>query len=180
MKNMVILVDDNDRQQGLMDKMEAHQKGRLHRAISVFIFNSKGEMLLQQRAATKYHSAGLWTNACCSHPFPGEEVAEAAQRRLNEEMGMDVDLIPLFQFRYTAAFDNGLSENELDHVFYGISNAKPKPNPLEVQEWRYISIHSLKKEMAQRPDEFTEWFKICLDQVLESIPTDLKQAKEDK
>src|SRR5687767_9845264 len=135
MSDQVILVNENDEQLGVMDKMEAHHKGVLHRAFSIFIFNTKGEMLLQQRAEHKYHSGGLWTNACCSHPAPGEETNDAAERRLQEEMGFSTSLVKVLDFTYRAEFDNGLVEHEFDHVYLGLYNGDIHPNPDEVQNY---------------------------------------------
>ena len=160
----VVLVDRDDNETGTMEKQEAHLKGVLHRAISVFIFNSKGELLLQQRAAGKYHSANLWTNTCCSHPRPGEGVRDAAVRRLYEEMGMKCDLKKLFSFIYEAPLDNNITEHEFDHVFTGISDELPVPDPLEVAAWRYISINELSTDLKAHPEKYTAWFKICFDQ----------------
>jgi isopentenyl-diphosphate delta-isomerase len=152
---------------GTMDKMAAHKTGTLHRAFSVFIFNSKGQLLLQQRAFDKYHSGGLWTNTCCSHPRLGEMNIDAAHRRLNEEMGMDCGLIELFQFSYRHEFENGLIEHEYDHVFMGVSDQLPLPDPAEVADFKYMDTDLLMFELFEQPDEYTAWFKICLDQVLE-------------
>jgi isopentenyl-diphosphate delta-isomerase len=152
---------------GTMDKMAAHRKGALHRAFSVFIFNSNGQLLLQQRALDKYHSGGLWTNTCCSHPKLGEFTLVAAHRRLREEMGMDCELTELFQFTYRHEFGNGLIENEYDHVFMGISDELPSPNPVEVSGFRYMDTDLLLFELFEQPDEYTAWFKICLEKVLE-------------
>lgn len=152
---------------GTMDKMAAHRSGTLHRAFSVFIFNSKGQLLLQQRALDKYHSGGLWTNTCCSHPRLGERTSDAAYRRLREEMGMECELTELFQFSYRHEFENGLIENEYDHVFMGISDELPLPNPDEVGDFRYIDTDLLLFELLEQPDKYTPWFKICLEQVLE-------------
>jgi len=152
---------------GTMDKMAAHRSGTLHRAFSVFIFNSKGQLLLQQRALDKYHSGGLWTNTCCSHPKLGEFTLDAAHRRLQEEMGMDCDLNELFQFSYRHEFDNGLIENEYDHVFIGISDELPLPNPAEVADFKYMDPDLLLFELVEQPADFTAWFKICLEKVLE-------------
>lgn len=159
----VVLVDEQDRETGTMEKMQAHLEGRLHRAISVFIFNSKKELLLQKRAAGKYHSPGLWTNTCCSHPRPGESVKQAARRRLMEEMGMETDLHRSFTFVYRAEFDNGLTEHEFDHVFTGKSDVAPQPADEEVQAWRYVNIDMLETEMKADPAQFTEWFRICYE-----------------
>lgn len=152
---------------GTMDKMAAHRSGTLHRAFSVFIFNSKGQLLLQQRALDKYHSGGLWTNTCCSHPKLGEFTLDAAHRRLQEEMGMDCELTELFQFSYRHEFDNGLIENEYDHVFMGINDELPLPNSAEVAGFRYVETDLLLFELFEQPDIYTPWFKICLEQVLE-------------
>ena len=152
-----------------MEKIEAHEKGLLHRAFSVFIFNEQGEMLLQQRAPGKYHSPNLWTNACCSHPAPGEEVSAAAHRRLKEEMGFDTELDKAFAFTYRAEFDNGLTEHEFDHVFAGRYNGPVNPDPLEVSRYRYINLRELRKEMQEQPGQFTEWFKIAYPRLEEYL-----------
>jgi isopentenyl-diphosphate delta-isomerase len=169
MKNQVVLVNENDDEIGLMPKLEAHQKGALHRAFSVFIFNTNGELLLQQRAYGKYHSEGLWSNTCCSHPFPNEGTLTGAKRRLNEEMGIQSPLYFLYSFRYEAAMENGLIEHELDHIFWAVSDETPRINPEEVLDYKYISPDDLRLDMKERPDLYTEWFKICLDDVLEKI-----------
>lgn len=161
----MILVDKDDRETGAMEKMEAHEKGILHRAFSVFIFNSKNELLLQQRALNKYHSAGLWTNTCCSHPRPGEETAVAAQRRLREEMGMEAELQFKTTFIYRTEFENKLVEHELDHVFVGHSELSPKINPLEVESYKWANVGEIKKRMASHPEEYTSWFKIAMDKL---------------
>jgi len=165
----VILVDEHDHEAGTMEKMQAHTEGRLHRAISVFVFNSKNELLLQRRAAGKYHSAHLWTNTCCSHPRPGEAVLDAATRRLKEEMGMVCTLKESFSFVYKAQLDNNLTEYEYDHVFTGISDAVPNPDNSEVAAWKYISISSLKLDIDLHPGNYTEWFKICLRDFAEKL-----------
>ena len=157
----VILVNEKDEQIGVMDKMEAHQKGVLHRAFSVFIFNAKAEMLLQQRAEHKYHSGGLWTNACCSHPTPGEATDVAAHRRLQEEMGFTTSLIKVFDFTYRAEFDNGLTEHEFDHVYIGMYNGDTHPNPDEVQAYIYKRMEDVNKEISEQPEIFTAWFHIA-------------------
>lgn len=157
-QNDIILVDENDNVTAYGSKQEVHQSGLLHRAFSVLIYNDKGEMLLQRRALNKYHSPGLWTNACCSHPFPGEGTAEAAARRLREELGFSCPLDYHGFFHYTAPFDNGLTENEIDHVFSGIWNQEIIPNPGEVCETRWVSLPDLKKWMNEKPGEFTVWF----------------------
>lgn len=165
----VVLVDEHDNEVGVMEKQEAHVQGALHRAISVFIFNSKNELLLQQRAGDKYHSALLWTNTCCSHPRQGEAVADAAVRRLQEEMGITCPLEKAFSFVYKADFDNGLTEHEYDHVFIGVSDSVPVPDSNEVASWKYISSAELKTSMADNPNEFTEWFRICIDNWQEQL-----------
>jgi len=169
MDEQVILVDEKDNPIGIMEKMEAHRKGALHRAFSVFIFNSQGELLLQQRAFNKYHSGGLWTNTCCSHPSPKERTIDAAHRRLREEMGMSCDLTHSFQFQYKAEFENGLIEHEVDHVFFGLSDSLPIPNPNEVESYQYKTLIDIQKDLHQNPRQFTPWFKVCFDQVREKI-----------
>src|SRR5690606_11027092 len=154
----VVLVNARDEAIGTAGKLEAHRKGLLHRAISVFVFNTKGELLLQRRAEGKYHSAGLWTNTCCSHPRENEDVAAAASRRLKEEMGMEAPLEHRFSFMYHAQFANGLQEHEFDHVFFGRSEATPQPDPEEVSEWRWASIGAIREELAADADRFTAWF----------------------
>ena len=162
-----MIVNNRGQALGTMDKMAAHRSGTLHRAFSVFIFNGKGQLLLQQRAFDKYHSGGLWTNTCCSHPRLGEMTLDAAHRRLQEEMGMDCELTELFQFSYRHEFDNGLIEHEYDHVFMGITDELPLPDPAEVASFRYMDNVLLGFEISENPDEFTAWFKICLEKVLE-------------
>ena len=166
MEEQVILVDKKDNVIGKAGKLEAHQKGLLHRALSVFIFNSKGEILLQQRAAHKYHTPTLWSNTACSHPRNNELLKHAAERRLKEEMGIDCNLYYAFNFLYRTKFSNELIENELDHVFIGFSDENPKPNPSEVKNYRYINSNDLMKEINENPNIFTPWFKICVDRVL--------------
>jgi isopentenyl-diphosphate Delta-isomerase len=167
MNELLILVDEHDRELGGMDKLAVHQKGLLHRAFSIFIFNSKGELLLQQRADAKYHSGGLWTNTCCSHPRLGEELIEAVDRRLEEEMGMRCHTDFKFSFIYKMEFQNGLTEHELDHVYFGRSDDLPDANPLEVKDFKYIRLDDLNREIEQNPDEFSAWLKICLPKVME-------------
>lgn len=163
---LVILVDDEDREIGRMEKMRAHREGKLHRAFSVFIFNGANEMLLQRRAAGKYHSPGLWSNACCSHPRPGESVLQAAHRRLSEEMGFDCDLNPEFSFKYRAELNHGMCEHELDHVLSGEFSGVPILNADEVAAYRYSPILEISAELEANPERFTAWFKICYAQVL--------------
>lgn len=163
MQEMVILVDEHDNEIGLMEKQEAHVKALLHRAFSVMVFNDKGEMLLQQRALSKYHSGGLWTNTCCSHPRQGETTEQAAHRRLQEEMGFDCELKLHQTFIYKAPFDNGLTEHELDHVFIGTYNQDPQINPEEVNDFHWISLTELDQQLRNQPEKFTVWFKMIMD-----------------
>lgn len=165
----VILVDNLDNAIGEMDKLEAHRQGKLHRAFSVFILNDSGDMLVHKRALEKYHSGGLWTNACCSHPRPGESVLVAANRRLQEEMGMSAKLDSLYHFTYLAKFENGLIEHELDHVLLGYTEADPDPQPAEVMDYRWIPIDELLYELNENPEDFTVWFRITLPRLLEFI-----------
>ena len=162
-KENVILVDEKDNQVGLMPKLEAHQKGLLHRAFSVFIFNSDYELLLQKRASSKYHSGGLWTNTCCSHPRDGEDTIDAANRRLYEEMGIKTSLRKVFDFIYKAELDNNLTENEFDHVFYGVYNNDPVINTEEADDFKWIDMETLRNDIDNNPDQFTVWFKIAFD-----------------
>lgn len=162
----VILVNEQDEQVGSMEKMEAHRKGVLHRAFSVFIFNDRNEMLLQQRAITKYHSGGLWTNACCSHPRIGEETEAAALRRLHEELGFTTSLKKIFDFHYNASFDNGLTEHEFDHVYVGTYNGKIKPNPTEVKDYCYKKIEEVTATILSHPHKYTAWFCIAFPKVV--------------
>ena len=159
----VILVDENDNQVGVMPKLEAHQKGLLHRAFSVFIFNSKYELLLQKRASSKYHSGGLWTNTCCSHPREGEEILDAAKRRLIEEMGIDTSLRKVHDFIYKAELDNDLTEHEFDHVLYGIYNEDPIINKDEADDFKWIDMDSLNEDIKTNGNNYTIWFKIAFD-----------------
>jgi isopentenyl-diphosphate Delta-isomerase len=161
----VILVNEQDHPIGLMEKMEVHEKAILHRAFSVFIFNHQGELLLQQRAFSKYHSAGLWTNTCCSHPRPNEKTEDAASRRLLEEMGFTTPLEKIFDFIYTANFDNGLTEHEFDHVFIGFYEGSIKPDPTEVSSFIYSSFALIDTALIATPDIYTEWFKIAYPKV---------------
>lgn len=158
----VILVDRADRKKGIAEKMEAHRKGILHRAFSILIFNKKGEMLLQQRARSKYHSGGLWTNACCSHPRPGEKMKEAIHRRLKEEMGFDCPLKEVGSFIYKVNLDKGLMEHEFDHVFIGYYNGKVRINKREAERYKWVSLKFLEQDIKKNPRKYTEWFKIIL------------------
>ena len=164
MEEKVILVDREDNQVGTMPKLEAHEKALLHRAFSVFIFNEKGELMLQRRALHKYHSPGLWTNTCCSHQRVGETNIEAGKRRLFEEMGFSCELEDTFWFIYKATFDNGLTEHELDHVMIGKYNAEPKINPDEVAEYKWMTLEDLKIDMKDHPEKYTAWFKIIFQE----------------
>ena len=146
-----------------MDKLEAHVKGALHRAFSILIFNSKGEMLLQKRAGSKYHSGGLWTNACCSHPVPGEAIEAATRRRLLYEMGIDVPTSFAYKFIYKTALDSNLTEHEFDHVFVGTFDGVPNVNPEEVEDWRFVSLADLKKDVTAHPERYTYWFRLILN-----------------
>jgi isopentenyl-diphosphate Delta-isomerase len=158
----VVLVDERDVALGSLGKQEAHLRGLLHRAFSVFVFNSRGEMLLQRRAASKYHSGGLWTNACCSHPAPGERVADAALRRLAEEMGIHAEAHPAFSFVYRADVGGGLVEHEYDHVLLAWSDATPGPDAREVEDWRWAAPEAVEREVAGDPGAFTAWFRMIL------------------
>jgi isopentenyl-diphosphate delta-isomerase len=169
MNEQVILVDKNDKEIGTEEKTKAHVDGKLHRAFSIFIFNNSGKMLLQKRASDKYHSGGLWTNACCSHPRPKENLAEATHRRLKEEMGFDCPLKTRFRFIYKAALNNGITEHELDYVFTGLYEGEIKINPDEADDYKWIDIKSLKEDLACHPNDYTAWFKIAVDVLLNSI-----------
>lgn len=159
---LVILVDESDQETGTMEKMLAHEQGKLHRAFSILIFNHKGEILLQQRSFTKYHSGGLWTNACCSHPRPGETMIEAGNRKLMQEMGFVCELTFSHKFKYRAALDKNLIEHEWDYVLIGHTDQLPNPNPDEVLKWKYVSIDQIKKDVVELPDQYTSWFKLIL------------------
>ena len=161
----VILVNEQDEQLGVMEKLEAHEKALLHRAFSIFIFNKKGEMLLQQRALNKYHSGGFWTNTCCSHPRPGEETAKAATRRLKEEMGFETPLAEIFSFSYKAEFANGLTEHEYDYVYAGTYNGPVLPNTSEVNDYCYKSMADIEASLQTHPGKYTPWFHIAFPKV---------------
>ncbi|ARN76604.1 isopentenyl-diphosphate delta-isomerase [Nonlabens spongiae] len=169
MVEQVILVNENDEKVGLMEKIEAHEKALLHRAFSVFVINDNNEIMLQQRAHDKYHSPGLWTNTCCSHQRDGESNIAAGRRRLQEEMGFTTDLKELFNFIYIAPFDNGLTEHELDHVMVGSFNGEPQLNPDEAADYKWMTADDIKKDIAQNPDIYTEWFKIIFDKYYNHI-----------
>ena len=169
MEELVVLVDENDKKLGLMPKMEAHEKAVLHRAFSVFIFNKDGDLMLQQRAAHKYHSPLLWTNTCCSHQRDGEANLEAGKRRLFEEMGFNTDLKELFSFVYKAPFDNGLTEHELDHVMVGYYENEPKINKHEVEAYRWMTLKDVKTDIEKNPHIYTAWFKIIFNQSYQKL-----------
>ena len=166
---VVILVDDNDNQLGLMEKIEAHEKALLHRAFSVFILNDNKQLLLQKRALNKYHSPGLWTNTCCSHPRDGESVIDAGIRRLDEEMGFKTQLNNLFSFVYKARLDNGLTEHEYDHVLLGKYNKDPLINELEVCDWKWVDLDALSNDLVINPKSYTVWFKIIFEKFYKNI-----------
>ena len=167
--DQVILVNEKDEQIGLMEKIEAHEKALLHRAFSVFIFNKEGKLMLQQRALTKYHTPGLWTNTCCSHQREGESNIEAGKRRLMEEMGFSTDLKDTISFIYKAPFQNGLTEHEYDHILVGQYDEDPNPNPDEVNAWKWVSLEEVKEDMKVNPEVYTEWFKIIFDKYYNHI-----------
>jgi len=172
-QDTVVLVDKygcdcftRDGELSTMGKMEAHSRGVLHRAISVFVFNDKNELLLQKRAASKYHSPNKWTNTCCTHPKPEETPYAAAQRRLDQEMGIITPLTEVFTFSYRADVGSGIIENEFDHVFFGVSNQNPEPNPVEVSGWEWVPIENLEQELIRNPEEFSSWLLQCFGEVV--------------
>jgi len=168
-EEQVILVDKKDTQIGLMPKMEAHEKGVLHRAFSVFIFNTKNELMLQQRALHKYHSPGLWTNTCCSHQREGETNIQAGKRRLFEEMGFVTELKETISFIYKAPFDNGLTEHELDHILVGAFESTPNITKEEVADWKWMNVELVKQDIQKNPENYTAWFKIIFQKYYTSI-----------
>lgn len=159
----VILVDENDNEIGTMEKMEAHRKGLLHRAFSILVFNSRGEILIQKRSLKKYHSGGLWTNTCCSHPMPNESMANAIRRKLMQEMGIEVETRFAYKFTYKIALNDDLTEHEVDHVFIGYFDGEPVINTDEVDAWRFVTIEELRSNVAANPEEYTHWFKLILN-----------------
>ena len=171
MYEQVVLVNKKDEAIGLMDKLEAHKKGALHRAVSVFIFNSDNQLLIQRRSLEKYHTPGIWSNTACSHPRNNESTISCANRRLFEEMGIITKVRPIFSFLYQAELSSDLIEHELDHVFIGFTNKKPNPNPEEVCDWKYIDETSLKKSFHDIPDAFSPWFKMCYTRAFEKAYT---------
>jgi isopentenyl-diphosphate Delta-isomerase len=165
----VILVDENDQEIGVMDKMEAHLQGLLHRAFSILIFNDKGQLLLQKRAQSKYHSGGLWTNTCCSHPIPNEPIETTVKRRLVEEMGLECTPRFFYKFIYRAELDSNMIEHELDYVFTAFCGGEPTLNPEEAEDWKYIDLEELKEDINQNPEKYTFWFRLIMEQ-LEQTP----------
>ena len=159
------MVDNKDNQIGDMEKLSAHLEGKLHRAFSICVFNSKGELLIQKRAKNKYHSGGLWTNTCCGHPRPGEKLIGAARRRLKEELGFDTELKECFSFIYEAKFENGLREHEYDHVMRGDYAGKIIPNPDEIEDWKWIALDKLKSEVRRNPGKYSFWFVKILNKI---------------
>lgn len=166
MNEKIVLVDENDNEIGSEEKLAAHKLGKLHRAFSVFIFNSRGQLILQKRARDKYHCGGLWSNTCCSHPRPGENIEAAAHRRLKEEMGFDCDLEKIYSFVYRVKFENGLTEYEYDHVFLGQYDGKIKSDPQEIEETKTADLLWLKKDIEKNPERYTYWFRRCFDEVV--------------
>ena len=165
----IILVNKNDEVIGYSEKLEAHEKGLLHRAFSIFVMNEKQELLLQRRAMHKYHSAGLWANTCCSHPLKGEQTEQTVHKRLQFELGFDCPLEPMFKFIYRAEFANGLTEHELDQVYLGNYAKSPNPNPEEVMDWKWMHIETLQTELKNNPDEYVYWLKAVFDKFCETL-----------
>ena len=163
MEERVILVDENDREVGTAEKLEAHREAKLHRAFSIFVFNSDGKLLLQKRGHSKYHSGGLWTNTCCSHPRPGKPIVSEARRKLSEEMGFECDLEKLFHFTYKAQLENNFFEHEFDHVFMGTFDGDPTPHPEEVEDWKWIDVKVLKEDLQKNPGHYSYWLRLCMD-----------------
>jgi isopentenyl-diphosphate Delta-isomerase len=172
----IIKVDSKDNDLGSVEKLEAHVKGVLHRAFSVFIFNRKGELLLQKRSDAKYHSGGLWSNTCCSHPRPGKELAEEAKARLREEMGLECDLVEAFSFTYFARLGE-LTEHEYDHVFVGRTDMDPSPNEEEVAEWTWVPTQKLREDIGNDPDAYTPWLRASLQLVLDTMPLEKDRSR---
>ncbi len=173
MQEEVILVDRDDREVGSAEKIKAHREGRLHRAFSIFVFNSEGKLLLQKRAEKKYHSGNLWTNTCCSHPRPQEPVEKAAHRRLQEEMGFDCELQHIFSCIYKVQFENDLFEHEYDYVFIGKFDGEAFPSPEEVDDWKWIDLEELREDVQENPDSYTYWLRICIDKVMGCLATNI-------
>lgn len=175
-KDRVILVNEKDEWQGTMEKMQAHKEGALHRAFSVFVLNEKNEMLLQRRALHKYHSPGLWSNTCCSHPMPGESTMAAAHRRLQEEMGFDCRLVAAFDFRYCSPVGNDLIENEYDHIYIGTHSNAININTEEVSEYVYMPLAEVTEKIKLEPDTFTTWFRLVMPRFINHLEQDLQLA----
>ena len=173
MKEIIICVDKNDNEVGHIEKMDDHIKGLLHRALSIFIFNEKNELLLQKRYSGKYHSPGLWTNTCCTHPNKDERTDDAAIRRLQEEMGFSCDLKEVFSFMYYIKFDNDLIEHEFDHVYFGRYSNEISINPLEVEDYKWISLDNIKVDLKTNPDNYTFWFKYIIENHIKEIEENL-------
>lgn len=170
MSERVVLVDEEGNEIGTEEKLEAHKNGgKRHRAFSIFVFDSKGRLLLQKRAEGKYHCPGLWANTACSHPRPGEGMEEATRRRIQEEMGFSCPMEEILTFKYTAEFENGLTEKEFDHVFVGKYGGDPQPNPEEVGDWKWVEPEDLVKDVEENPGKYTPWFRIVLDRVLDFV-----------
>jgi isopentenyl-diphosphate Delta-isomerase len=167
MEERVILVDESDREIGSEEKLEAHRQGKLHRAFSIFVFNPDGQILLQKRSGRKYHSSGLWSNTCCSHPQPGQRIESEVQRKLKQEMGFDCEPQWIFNFSYKVEFENHLIEHEIDHVFIGRYDGSPTPNPDEVDDWKWMDLETLVLDVKKNPEIYTYWLRSCIDQVLE-------------
>lgn len=178
MSEYVVLVNERDEEVGVQEKLRAHVEGKLHRAFSVFVFNEQGQLLLQQRHPAKYHSGGLWSNTCCSHPRPGEPVAEAAQRRLQEEMGIACALDRRFGFVYRSRLDGGLYEHEYDHVFVGRYDGAPAPHCDEVAHWRWVHPEALRADVAAHPGRYTYWFRLVYERVLEDAGSVLQLVEK--
>ena len=172
MSSRVVLVNEENEVLGTAEKLRAHTEGWLHRALSVFIFDETGRLLLQQRAPNKYHSGGLWSNTCCSHPYPDEAPNVAAHRRLREEMGFSCSITPAFDFTYRAPVGDRLTEHEYDHIFIGVANGiSVEPNPAEVADWTWITPETLREDVAAHPDRYTVWFRRLLDRALSEAPS---------
>lgn len=172
MRQEVVLVDESDRQIGVAEKQQAHIDGALHRAFSIFVFNASGQLLLQRRAGRKYHSGGLWSNTCCGHPLPDEDLEAAARRRLQEEMGFGCELKKAFQFKYKTVLGNGLTEHEVDHVFLGLFDGVPQPDPREADEWKYSSLADLESDLKTSPEQFTYWLRHSYPMLLKHMHSD--------
>lgn len=169
LEEKVVLVDRSDRQIGVAEKLQAHRDGLLHRAFSIFVLNPQGQLLLQKRAIHKYHSGGLWTNTCCSHPRPDEPTDRSVHRRLQEEMGFDCELHEVFSFIYRAKLDRGLTEHEFDRVFVGYSDRKPILNPEEAEDWKWIDLKILQADIKNHPESYTYWLRDCCDRFIAEL-----------